>query len=191
MSTNVVLISNTFIITPIYFISEGVEKCIPWNENTTQQIDLAFNIFFMVYFFIRFIAASDKFWFMLELYSFVDYFTIPPSFVSIYLDRTWIGLRFLRALRLMTVPDILQYLNILKTSTSIRLAQLISIFISVWLTAAGIIHLVSHTTLKVENYNLLQKHTVFKEREAANNEGRILLYAIYIHQSTNRAFYRH
>lgn len=118
----------------IYFIdasSEGVEQCIPWAENTTQQIDLAFNIFFMVYFFIRFIAASDKFWFMLELYSFVDYFTIPPSFVSIYLDRTWIGLRFLRALRLMTVPDILQYLNILKTSTSIRLAQLISIFISV------------------------------------------------------------
>ena len=102
---------------------------------------------------------------MLELYSFVDYFTIPPSFVSIYLDRTWIGLRFLRALRLMTVPDILQYLNILKTSTSIRqtavclqmtyreilflirLAQLISIFISVWLTAAGIIHLVSHSNL--------------------------------------------
>ena len=157
---------------------------------------------------------------MLELYSFVDYFTIPPSFVSIYLDRTWIGLRFLRALRLMTVPDILQYLNILKTSTSIRwgssatlyfappwnssitkaqllniqilnlfsvlwnigqiienfrktkpfllcslaeacccviwcwcwwslyfrLAQLISIFISVWLTAAGIIHLVSLIT---------------------------------------------
>ena len=53
------------------------------------------------------------------------------------------GLRFLRAVRLMTVPDILQYLNILKTSTSIRLAQLISIFVSVWLTAAGIIHLVS------------------------------------------------
>lgn len=132
----------------IYFIdasSEGVEKCIPWSHNITQQIDLAFNIFFMVYFFIRFIAASDKFWFMLELYSFVDYFTIPPSFVSIYLDRTWIGLRFLRALRLMTVPDILQYLNILKTSTSIRLAQLISIFISVWLTAAGIIHLLENS----------------------------------------------
>ncbi|CAB3363617.1 Hypothetical predicted protein [Cloeon dipterum] len=82
---------------------------------------------------------------MLEMYSFVDYFTIPPSFVSIYLDRTWIGLRFLRALRLMTVPDILQYLNILKTSSSIRLAQLVSIFISVWLTAAGIIHLLENS----------------------------------------------
>nr|XP_053604084.1 calcium-activated potassium channel slowpoke isoform X23 [Plodia interpunctella] len=128
----------------IYFIdasSDEVERCQKWSDNITQQIDLAFNIFFMVYFFIRFIAASDKLWFMLEMYSFVDYFTIPPSFVSIYLDRTWIGLRFLRALRLMTVPDILQYLNILKTSSSIRLAQLVSIFISVWLTAAGIIHL--------------------------------------------------
>lgn len=99
----------------IYFIdasNEQVERCQKWSDNITQQIDLAFNIFFMVYFFIRvsryflknnsssikcffsitqFIAASDKFWFMLEMYSFVDYFTIPPSFVSIYLDRTWIG----------------------------------------------------------------------------------------------------
>ncbi|XP_055381114.1 calcium-activated potassium channel slowpoke isoform X29 [Condylostylus longicornis] len=132
----------------IYFIdasNEEVERCQKWSNNTTQQIDLAFNIFFMVYFFIRFIAASDKLWFMLEMYSFVDYFTIPPSFVSIYLDRTWIGLRFLRALRLMTVPDILQYLNVLKTSSSIRLAQLVSIFISVWLTAAGIIHLLENS----------------------------------------------
>nr|CAD7194441.1 unnamed protein product [Timema douglasi] len=126
-------------------IFEEVERCQKWSHNVTQQIDLAFNIFFMVYFFIRFIAASDKLWFMLEMYSFVDYFTIPPSFVSIYLDRTWIGLRFLRALRLMTVPDILQYLNILKTSSSIRLAQLVSIFISVWLTAAGIIHLLENS----------------------------------------------
>ncbi|XP_065372398.1 calcium-activated potassium channel slowpoke isoform X17 [Calliphora vicina] len=132
----------------IYFVdasNEEVERCQPWSTNITQQIDLAFNIFFMVYFFIRFIAASDKLWFMLEMYSFVDYFTIPPSFVSIYLDRTWIGLRFLRALRLMTVPDILQYLNVLKTSSSIRLAQLVSIFISVWLTAAGIIHLLENS----------------------------------------------
>ncbi|CAG2161085.1 unnamed protein product [Oppiella nova] len=137
----------------IYFIdasSDSVEKCQKWNDNATQQVDLALNIFFMVYFFIRFIAASDKLWFMLELYSFVDYFTIPPSFVSIYLDRTWIGLRFLRALRLMSFPDILQYLNVLKTSSSIRLAQLVSIVVSVWLTAAGLIHLAVFASLVPE-----------------------------------------
>lgn len=68
---------------------------------------------------------------------------VPEAYdcLAVYLMCA-LGLRFLRALRLMTVPDILQYLNILKTSSSIRLAQLVSIFISVWLTAAGIIHLV-------------------------------------------------
>lgn len=35
------------------FSSEGVEQCKKWSGNMTQQIDLAFNIFFMVYFFIR------------------------------------------------------------------------------------------------------------------------------------------
>ena len=47
-------------------------------------------------------------------------FLILLSNKTFLLQRTWIGLRFLRALRLMTFPDILQYLNILKTSTSIR-----------------------------------------------------------------------
>ena len=105
---------------------------------------------------------------MLELYSFVDYFTIPPSFVSIYLDRTWIGdnmpfkliivifsfylligLRFLRALRLMTVPDILQYLNILKTSTSIRFASnsLLQLMILIMMSQAGTAHLHLHLCL--------------------------------------------
>ncbi|KAF6207475.1 hypothetical protein GE061_015921 [Apolygus lucorum] len=45
----------------IYFIdasSEEVEKCQKWSDNVTQQIDLAFNIFFMVYFFIRFYSSK-------------------------------------------------------------------------------------------------------------------------------------
>jgi hypothetical protein len=43
----------------------------------------------------------------------------------------------------MNIPDILQYLNILKTSNSIRLTQLFFMFISIWLTAAGFVHLVN------------------------------------------------
>ena len=43
----------------------------------------------------------------------------------------------------MTIPDVLQYLNILKTSNSIRLCQLVSTLISVWFTGAGFVHLVS------------------------------------------------
>ena len=42
----------------------------------------------------------------------------------------------------MTIPDVLQYLNVLKTSNSIRLCQLVSTLISVWFTGAGFVHLV-------------------------------------------------
>lgn len=131
----------------IYFYDAAtspIESCQQWNQSTSQQIDLVFNVFFMVYFFIRFIAAQDKLWFWLDIFSIVDYFTIPPMFVSIYLNRNWIGLRFLRVLRLMNIPDILQYLNILKTSNAIRLTQLFVMFISIWLSAAGFVHLVEN-----------------------------------------------
>lgn len=53
------------------------------------------------------------------------------------------GVRFARALRLMQVPDILQYLQLLRTARQIRFAQLVSNFLSVCLTGAGVIHLVS------------------------------------------------
>jgi len=60
-------------------------------------------------------------------------------------DKYTTGLRFTRGLRLMTIPDVLQYLNVLKTSNGIRLAQLVSTLISVWFTGAGFVHLVSST----------------------------------------------
>ena len=40
----------------------------------------------------QFIAASEKLSFLIELFSLVDYFTIPPSFVAIYLNRNWLGM---------------------------------------------------------------------------------------------------
>ncbi|XP_071105807.1 calcium-activated potassium channel slowpoke-like isoform X6 [Haliotis cracherodii] len=150
----------------IYFIdasgNENVETCHPWSTSTTQQVDLAFNVFFMIYFFIRFVAANDKLWFWLELFSFVDYFTIPPSFVAIYLDRNWLGLRFLRALRLMSIPDILTYLNILKTSTMIRLVQLVAYFVSLWLAAAGFLHLIENSGDFFFNFSNPQKLTYWE-----------------------------
>lgn len=33
--------------------SNAEEKCVPWNENVLQKIDLAFNVFFLFYFLIR------------------------------------------------------------------------------------------------------------------------------------------
>ncbi|KAM9773203.1 calcium-activated potassium channel subunit alpha-1a-like isoform 10-T10 [Syngnathus typhle] len=138
----------------IYFIDSSnlIESCQNFYEDVTLQIDMAFNIFFLLYFGLRFIAASDKLWFWLEVNSVVDFFTVPPVFVSVYLNRSWLGLRFLRALRLMQFSEILQFLNILKTSNSIKLVNLCSIFISTWLTAAGFIHLVENSGDPWENF---------------------------------------
>lgn len=49
--------------------------------------------FFSLFFFSlpQFIAANDKLWFWLEVNSVVDFFTVPPVFVSVYLNRSWLG----------------------------------------------------------------------------------------------------
>ena len=46
----------------IYFIdsSDPIETCKNFYSDTTLQIDMAFNIFFLLYFGLRFIAANDK-----------------------------------------------------------------------------------------------------------------------------------
>ncbi|XP_070544716.1 calcium-activated potassium channel subunit alpha-1-like isoform X26 [Ptychodera flava] len=139
------LLSVGSVIIYIYQASEPIERCFNLAEDVVWQIDLAFNLVFLLYFGLRFIAATDRLWFWLELNSLVDFFTIPPIFVSIYLQRHWLGLRFLRALRLMQLPEIMQFLTILKTSNSIKLANLCCTLVSIWLTAAGFIHLVENS----------------------------------------------
>ncbi|KAG8521824.1 Calcium-activated potassium channel subunit alpha-1, partial [Galemys pyrenaicus] len=71
-------------------------------------------------------------------------------------------MRFLRALRLIQFSEILQFLNILKTSNSIKLVNLLSIFISTWLTAAGFIHLVENSGDPWENFQNNQALTYWE-----------------------------
>ncbi|XP_065603225.1 potassium channel subfamily U member 1 [Cyrtonyx montezumae] len=107
-------------------------------------VDKFFSAFFVFYFGLRFVAADDKLRFWLELNSLVDFFTIPPVFISALLRRNCLGLHFLRALRLLDLPRILQILRITKDNYSIKLSKLFAVFISMWLTAAGFIHLVEN-----------------------------------------------
>lgn len=48
-------------------------------------------MFLFLFIFFQFIAANDKLWFWLEVNSVVDFFTVPPVFVSVYLNRSWLG----------------------------------------------------------------------------------------------------
>jgi hypothetical protein len=51
-------------------------------------------------------------------------------------------MRFFRIARILNIPDILQFLHILRSSNSIRLTRMLCLLFSVWLSAAGFVHLV-------------------------------------------------
>ena len=53
------------------------------------------------------------------------------TFLVVYLDRTWHGLRFLRSLIILNLADVLVYIRIVDTSSAIRLTKLVSIFVTV------------------------------------------------------------
>lgn len=54
----------------------------------------------------------------------------------------YLGMRFFRIARILNIPDILQFLHILRSSNSIRLTRIFCLLFTVWLSAAGFVHLV-------------------------------------------------
>ncbi|XP_029459118.1 calcium-activated potassium channel subunit alpha-1-like [Rhinatrema bivittatum] len=128
-----------------FFISRFPLEYCEHSHEVTLIVDMSFNVFFLFYFGLRFIAAENKLKFWIDLNSIVDFFTIPPLCVSLYLKRKWLGLRFLRALSLLELPNILQFLKVTRSYNSIKLTSMVAVFLSVWLTAAGFIHLVENS----------------------------------------------
>ena len=92
------------------------------------QLNFAVGIINFLYFSLRALATDNFLKFMWEMETIVDMLTLPPLFMSIWLERTWLGLRFFRFLIWFNFPDILVYLRVLSNSSSIRLAQ-VDIFV--------------------------------------------------------------
>ncbi|XP_038047113.1 calcium-activated potassium channel slowpoke-like isoform X2 [Patiria miniata] len=125
--------------------SKPIERCFPPDGDLLFFIDNIFNFFFLAVFILRFISWNDKFWFWFSVNTQVDIFTIPPTIVALGVSRTWLGLRCLRIMILMQLPEILQLLRVLRTSNGIKLTSLLTIVAGAWLTSAGIYHLVENS----------------------------------------------
>lgn len=54
-------------------------------------------------------------------------------------------MRFFRIARILNIPEILQFLHILRSSNSIRLTRMLCLLFTVWLSAAGFVHLVNRS----------------------------------------------
>ncbi|OQV23876.1 Calcium-activated potassium channel slo-1 [Hypsibius exemplaris] len=115
-------------------------------EDNVAMLELGLHCFFIIHFLVRFTASHQKLWFILDPYTIVDYLTIPPAFVSICLNLSWTGFRFVRILHLFSVPDFLQYIGTLRNRTEMRFCQLICTSLSVLLAAAGLFHLLENST---------------------------------------------
>ncbi|XP_028405047.1 calcium-activated potassium channel slowpoke-like [Dendronephthya gigantea] len=139
------LFSMTYIA--LYYVESQypVEHCLKLGDQKLWIFEIALNTFFIFHFIVRFLAANDKLLFWFELTSIIDFFTVPQVFVSIVVEQTWLGMRFLRALQLLRLSEVLQILGILHSAGSIEMASVIGNFVGLWVTSAGMVHMLENT----------------------------------------------
>ncbi|KAL5272739.1 hypothetical protein ACHWQZ_G000808 [Mnemiopsis leidyi] len=122
--------------------------------NWTLYADIGLNVFFLFHFLLRLIAAPNRLKFWFQMGSIVDFCTIPPCALALILERNWLGMRFMRALRFMQMGEILMTFNSTgteedqraeKRKSIVQLLVLMLDFVSVWLFAAGFVHLVENS----------------------------------------------
>ena len=87
------------------------------------QIDFALGIIFLLHFLLRLVAAEHFTTFLSTTATIVDILTLPPLFLSVWLGRTWLGLRCFRFFIMINLPNVLVYVRLLQNSSSIRFAQ--------------------------------------------------------------------
>ncbi|OQV12407.1 Calcium-activated potassium channel slowpoke [Hypsibius exemplaris] len=107
-----------------------------WTTNVFWLVDMNFNSYLLVYYLLRLLATHQKLRFMVQPTSFADYFNIPCSFLAIFLNRNWFGLRFLRVINLVWATDLLHRWRILKNMAQVQLMRL-GIVILVFIVSGG------------------------------------------------------
>ncbi|XP_063691671.1 calcium-activated potassium channel subunit alpha-1-like isoform X8 [Bolinopsis microptera] len=135
---------------------QPLEQCVQVLDtcNWTLYADIGLNVFFLFHFLLRLIAAPNRLKFWFQMGSIVDFCTIPPCALALILERNWLGMRFMRALRFMQMGEILMTFNSTgteedqraeKRKSIVQLLVLMLDFVSVWLFAAGFVHLVENS----------------------------------------------
>ena len=109
------------------------------------QIEVVFSVYFFLYFCLRMFGGYNRREFWLDRKTIIDLVTIPHIFISIVLDRDWIGFRFLRIIWFNHVIDLLKQLSIFKSQRWIDILSLLSRFVTFVVASAAAIHLLEVT----------------------------------------------
>ncbi|XP_063691800.1 calcium-activated potassium channel slowpoke-like isoform X11 [Bolinopsis microptera] len=119
-----------------------IERCVKLTE-ITIIVDLICNIFFLWRFVVMYIVSKDKLCFWVEIGSLIDFCTIPPALVTFGVGKTWLGLRFVRCLKLLSFGDDIAAVKLISSHKMLTLSRTLCQFVSFWLTAAGLYFLVA------------------------------------------------
>ncbi|XP_042855646.1 calcium-activated potassium channel slowpoke-like [Penaeus japonicus] len=111
-----------------------VENCLPMNENVSQALDWALNLCFISPFIIRIVTINNATRFLTSCYTVADFCTIPPAILGVIIRRSFTGLRFMRILYLLRVPE-------LSVGGRAQLKKYLSYALAAWFVMAGIIQL--------------------------------------------------
>ena len=107
--------------------------------------EVVFTVYFFLYFCLRMYGGYNRREFWLDRKTVIDLITIPHIFVSIVLERDWLGFRFFRIIWFNHVVDLLKQLPIFKSQQWIDIFSLLLHFLTVWFAYAGAIHLLEVT----------------------------------------------
>ena len=132
-----------FVGIAVYRTYLPVYTCFEFNAATI--LEMIVSILLIVFFFIRLFASKNIFYFWFDVYAFIDVFTLPHVFVELVIREDWLGVRSLRFIWLIQFIDILKFIPWIKSLNTIDILAMVVRLLTVWLTAAGIIHALETT----------------------------------------------
>nr|XP_027209351.1 calcium-activated potassium channel slowpoke-like [Penaeus vannamei] len=109
-------------------------------RNMCQFMDLVLNLCFMCPFFVRMVIENNLTHFMTSCYTIADYSTIPPAILGAILGRSFTGLRFMRSLYLLKVPE-LYIRGTVETTRGFLIRKYLAMIFVAWFVMTGLVHL--------------------------------------------------
>ena len=140
----VILVCNlAYLSLAIYrsFPEHKVEECISASDPIVLA-ELVLVCVLFTYFIVRFLASNNVALYWIDLYTIVDVCTLPHIFIAIGLGVDWIGMRSLRFIWLTQITIVLQLTPLVRSQTAVDVINLLISFLVLWLTSAGILHLI-------------------------------------------------
>jgi len=109
------------------------------------KVELAFTCYFIAYFFVRMFGGYQRREFWVDVKTIVDLITLPHIFVSIAVDRDWLGFRFLRIIWFNHIIDFLRQQSFYKSQRGIDILSLLTRFLIFWIASSGALYVLEVT----------------------------------------------